>query len=282
MSGSTVLASGFGVLGLGLTVVIVSFAVRQRREYRRAAREIGRLRELASRRADQVSVLSHEIRTPLASIRGSIDLLLEETPGPLTPTQRRFLQTASDNSAHLISLAEDLLVTARIEAGLFEVHLRRVELRSFLRGVVRDLRYAHSERIALDTPGPPTRVLLDPQLIVQLIGNLVANALHHDASESGLVWVRGHVAEDQVVIAVSDTGRGMTEAERAHIFERFRTSSALGEGTGIGLYVARHIVELHGGSIHVDTVAQVGTTMLVTFPAGGRLPQASEIGPDVG
>jgi signal transduction histidine kinase len=264
---------------VAVTIAACLVGVRQRRARETAAREIDRLRGIATRRAEQVSVLSHEIRTPLASIRGAVDLLLEETPGPLTAVQRRFLGTVSDNSIHLNALAEDLLAQARIEAGLFELHLRRVELRSFLRGVVRDLRSVHGDRIVLDTPGAPTRVLLDPHLVAQLVSNLVTNALRHQGSgaqaeAAGQVAVRGHVADDQVVIAISDTGQGMTEDERAQLFERFRSTAPLGEGTGIGLYISRHIAELHGGGIHVDTIAHHGTTMLVTFPAGTR--QASD------
>ncbi|MBM6401816.1 sensor histidine kinase [Phycicoccus sonneratiae] len=243
--------------------------VRLRRQYVTAQREIARLKELAVRKADQVSVLSHEIRTPLALIKGSADLLVEETPGPLTDVQRRFATTISDSAEHVIALAEDLLAQARIEAGLFEVHLRPVELRAYLRSVVRELRLVHDREIVLDTPGPPSRVLLDPQLVHQLLSNLVANSLRHDPNPVNRVTVRGYVADPDVVIAISDRGRGMTEEQRAMLFERFRSSAALGEGTGIGLYISRHIVELHGGSIHVDTIAQHGTTMLVTFPAGG-------------
>lgn len=254
---------------LVLAAVLAWWLVRLRRQYVTAQRDIARLEDLAKRRADQVSVLSHEIRTPLALIKGSADLLVEETPGPLTDVQRRFATTISDSAEHVINLAEDLLAQARIEAGLFEVHLRPVELRSYLRSVVRELRQVHDRSIVLDTPGPPARVLLDPQLVHQLLTNLVANSLRHDPNPVNQVTVRGYLADADVVISISDRGRGMTEQQRAQLFERFRTTAALGEGTGIGLYISRHIVELHGGSIHVDTIAQHGTTMLVTFPAGG-------------
>ncbi|MDO5696587.1 MAG: HAMP domain-containing sensor histidine kinase [Dermatophilus congolensis] len=241
----------------------------QRRRLQTAEGEISRLRDLALRRADQVSVLSHEIRTPLALVRGSAELLAEETPGPLTDVQRRFVDTIVSNADHVISMAEDLLAQARIEAGLFEVHLRHVELRSFLRSVVRDLRQVYSRDIVLDTPGPPTRVMLDPHLIRQLVGNLVGNSLRHDPDRTHHVTVRGHVAEGMVLISIHDSGLGMSEEQRAQLFERFRSTAALGEGTGIGLYISRHIAELHGGGIHVDTIAAHGTTMLVTFPRGG-------------
>lgn len=259
-----------GLLAMALTTVLLGWWVRRLRiRLRTSTHEIARLHDLALRRADQVSVLSHEIRTPLALIKGSADLLAEETPGPLTTTQAKFVDTISGSADHVIALAEDLLAHARIEAGLFEVHLREVELRAYLRSVVRELRQVHHHRaIALDAPGPPTRVHLDPKLIQQLVSNLVGNALRHDASADNAVVVRGHTADGSVIIAISDQGRGMSEEERSRLFERFSSSAPVGEGTGLGLYISGHIAELHGGRILVDTIAQHGTTMLVTFPSG--------------
>lgn len=265
---TSALQAGLLVLGLA-TIALVWWVLRLRADLRTSTREVARLHDLALRRADQVSVLSHEVRTPLALIKGSADLLAEESPGPLTTTQARFVDTISDSADHVIGLAEDLLAHARIEAGLFEVHLREVELRSYLRSVVRELRQVHRHRaIALDAPGPPTRVYLDPQLIHQLVSNLVGNALRHDDDAGNQVVVRGHTADGNVIIAISDEGRGMSEEERARLFERFASSAPIGQGTGLGLYISAHIAELHGGRILVDTIAQHGTTMLVSFPAG--------------
>jgi signal transduction histidine kinase len=259
-----------GLLATGLATVLIGWWVRSLHlRLRTSTREISRLQGLALRRADQVSVLSHEVRTPLALIKGSADLLAEQSPGPLTSTQAKFVDTISSSAEHVIELAEDLLAHARIEAGLFEVHLRQVELRAYLRSVVRELRQVHRHRaIALDAPGPPTRVYLDPQLIHQLVSNLVGNALRHDDGVENEVVVRGHTADGNVILAISDQGRGMSEAERARLFARFSSSAPIGEGTGLGLYISAHIAELHGGRILVDTIAQHGTTMLVAFPAG--------------
>lgn len=265
---TSVLEAGLLVLGL-VTLVLGWWVHHLRVALRTSTREIARLHDLALRRADQVSVLSHEVRTPLSLIKGSADLLAEETPGPLTATQAKFVDTISGSAEHVIGLAEDLLTHARIEAGLFEVHLREVELRSYLRSVVTELRQVHRRRaIALDAPGPPTRVYLDPNLIQQLVSNLVGNALRHDEGVDNEVVVRGHTADGSVIIAISDQGRGMDEEERSRLFERFSSTAPIGQGTGLGLYISAHIAELHGGRILVDTIAQHGTTMLVAFPAG--------------
>lgn len=253
-------------LALGAMAGLYLSLKRSRRAAESAEREIERLRQLARHRAEQVSVLSHELRTPLSLIKGSADLLVEESPGPLTPVQRRFAHTIATNADHVISLAEDLLTQARIEAGLFDVTLKRVELRSYLRHVVADLRQLHGRDIVLDTPGPPAHVLIDPKLIHQMVSNLVANSLRHDPDSDHRVTVRGLLVETEVVLSIHDLGPGMSEPERALLFERFHSTAPLGQGTGIGLYISRHIAELHGGAIRVDTIANHGTTMLVTFP----------------
>lgn len=229
--------------------------------------ELARLREVATRRADQVSVLSHEIRTPLAVVGGSTELLLEGLPGPLTDRQRTFLTTISRNVTHVHSLAENLLTQARIEAGMFDVHLERVDLRAVLRAVVAELRQVHHPvRIVLDAPGPPTRVVVDPQLVTQAVVNLVANAVRY-SPDSRSVTVRVTRSEGDVVLAISDDGRGMSRADRDRLFHRFASGEPLGDGTGIGLYITHHIVDLHGGRIYVDSLPDRGTTMTLTLPA---------------
>lgn len=259
--------AGMAMLILGLGFWVHRLHVHARTQ----TRENERLGELLSRRADQISVLSHEVRTPLALIKGSADLLAEQTPGPLTQTQARFVETISGSAHHVISLTEDLLTHARIEAGLFDVQLRQVELRAYLRSVVRELRQVHPERgVILDAPGRPTRVMLDPKLIHQLISNMVGNSLRNDPDPRNEVRVRGLAAEGNVIISISDHGRGMSESERESIFARFTSSAPIGEGTGLGLYISQHIAELHGGTINVDTISAHGTTMVITFPSGSH------------
>lgn len=155
-----------GLVTTGLaTLALAWWVARLRAALRRSGHEIARLQGVALRRADQVSVLSHEVRTPLALIKGSADLLAEETPGPLTRTQAKFVDTISGSADHVIE-------PRRGHAG------PRPDRGRALRGPPapgracgptcarssRSLRQVHRHRaIALDAPGPPTRVHLDPQ-----------------------------------------------------------------------------------------------------------------------
>ena len=114
--------------------------------------EAHRLRGIAQRNADQISVVSHEIRTPLSLMKGAADLLAEGSPGPLTDSQARFVQTISSNCHSVITLSEDLLTQARIDAGMFELHPQRVNLRALTMSVISELRHLHPLPIALDCP----------------------------------------------------------------------------------------------------------------------------------
>lgn len=227
--------------------------------------EVGRYAELAARRADQIAILSHEIRTPLAIIKGSSDLLIEETPGPLNDRQRVFARRITDNAGQVIGLSEDLLAHARIEAGVFELHLDRVNLRSLLRQTVRELRQVLAADVQFDSFEPPIRMYIDPSLVKQVVVNLVTNAVRGGADDAP-VTVRMMRRDSDVLISVSDSGPGMSPQQQKQLFQRFSSGTGDRGGTGLGMYVSQHIVQLHGGMIYVDTIAQLGTTVMFTLP----------------
>ena len=227
------------------------------------------LHRLEARRAEQVSVLSHEIRTPLAVILGSAELLAEQAPGPLTERQSVFIRRILDNATRMQSLAEQLLMQARIEAGLFEVHPTTVDIRALMRSVVEDLAQVAEVPIVLDTLGAPVRAYIDAQLIRQVVTNLIMNAVHSDP-HSSRVEVRVVAGDDQVMVSVSDGGTGMTDQQRDRLFRKFSSGQPLGNGTGIGLFISQQLIEMHGGRIFVDTISGKGTTMMFTLPLTGR------------
>ncbi|KNC18590.1 hypothetical protein AC792_11385 [Arthrobacter sp. RIT-PI-e] len=242
--------------------------------------EISRLRSIAQRNADQISVVSHEIRTPLALIRGAADLLGERSPGPLTDSQARFVTTISGNCHAVIALAEDLLTQARIDAGMFELHLHRVNLRVLASTVISELRQLHPVQFALDCPGAPPRAWADSALIRQAMTNLINNAVAHAANAS-LITVRIVNADDQVLISVNDDGDGMPETQRRELFTRFSSGRPLQDGTGLGLVITRQIVQMHGGDVFVDSTPGRGTTMLFSLPErtpGMVLPRSTAVG----
>ena len=230
--------------------------------------EIARLQRMADVPSDRVSALGHEVRTPLAMIKGAADLLLEGNPGPLTPQQHTFLQTISQNCEHTIALAEDLLIQARIEAGLFKLRLEPVDVNALARQAVRAIRALTAGReqfINLNYPQVMDRIHVDPRLITQALTNLLQNASRY-TSQGGHIYVAIADNDSAVVISVTDDGAGMSAEERQQLFQKFASGRPLGNGTGLGLVITRQIIELHGGQIMVDTSLGRGTTVLFTLP----------------
>lgn len=236
--------------------------------------ELDRLGELVERRAEQVTALSHELRTPLSMIKGSVDLLGEESPGPLTPAQKRFIAVVDRQCAQVIDLCESLLTQAKIEAGLFTPRLEQVDVSIVTRDVVTAMRPLCAERrqrITLDTPQVTPAILADPTLIAQALTNLLSNAGRF-TSVGGSIDVRVMVIDTGIAVYVTDDGAGMTKEQRRRLFHRFVTGRPLSDGTGLGLVITKTIVELHGGSIMVDTTSTLGTTFLFTLPRSKESP----------
>lgn len=266
---------GFQVVGiilLGSLIALTVTTLIATARWRVDLADADRLRRVATRNADQVSVVSHEIRTPLTLIKGAADLLAEQTPGPLTEIQSRYVSTISRNCDSVIALAEDLLTQARIDAGMFQMHLEQVRLRDIAQRVVIELRGIHSLPIALDAPGAPVTIWADADLMRQALINLINNCAAH-ATQASLITLRIVSRDDQVLVSVSDDGQGIDEIARARLFERFASGRPLRDGTGLGLVITRQIVWMHGGKLVVDSSPGGGTMMMAALPAARELDQ---------
>lgn len=233
--------------------------------------ELDRLTELLDRRAEQVNALSHELRTPLSMMKGAADLLLEGTPGPMTQAQQRFLTVIGQQCTQVIALCESLLIQAKVEAGVFTPHLEKTDVSVVARDVVTAMRALcgqRQQRITLDTPQVVPEITADPTLLAQALTNLVSNASRF-TTVGGSIHVRVQVIDTGIALYVTDDGSGMSREQRRRLFHRFATGRPLADGTGLGLVITKTIIELHGGSIMVDTTSARGTTVLFTLPVGG-------------
>jgi len=229
-----------------------------------------KLERLLDRRAEQVAALSHELRTPITMIKGSADLLLEGSPGTLTVAQEQFLTVINHQCIQVIGLCESLLIQAKIEAGLFTPRLERVDISVVTRDVVTAMRPLCAQRgqaIALDTPQVTPRIHADPMLLTQALTNLLSNASRFTTVD-GHISVRVAIIDGAIAVYVTDDGAGMSRDQRSRLFQRFATGRPLADGTGLGLVITKTIVELHGGTILVDTSSTRGTTFLLTLPLG--------------
>ena len=230
-----------------------------------------RLRELDRLKDEFISLVSHELRTPLTSIRGYLELLLDGGAGELSDDQARFLAVVDRNSKRLMHLVGDLLFLAQIEAGKLALDLSEVDLNHVVAECVEAARpMADEKRITLHAAVEPIpRMVGDGERLGQVLDNLVSNALKF-TDEGGSVSIRISSTDDEAVVEVEDNGFGIAPEEQAHLFDRFFRSTEVTEraipGTGLGLTIAKAIVERHEGSIEVVSTQGEGTTMRVRLP----------------
>jgi signal transduction histidine kinase len=230
-----------------------------------------RLQQLDRMKDEFVALVSHDLRTPLTSIRGYIELLLEGLGGDLSDEQRKWMDVIDRNSARLLRLVADLLFIAQLDAGRISLERTAVVLTDVAAETVEAVAPTAETRkvtLALDADG--TVVLHgDRARLGQLIDNLVSNALKF-TPPAGRVDVRVGGDDATAWIEVADTGMGISDVDKQHLFERFfRTAaanSAAIQGTGLGLAIAKGIVDAHGGTIGVRSVEGSGTTFRIELP----------------
>ncbi|MCE9671726.1 HAMP domain-containing histidine kinase [Myxococcus stipitatus] len=221
--------------------------------------------------------VAHELRNPLSALKIST-ALPERSQAPLTPERtRRVLSMVGRQVERLDRMVGDLLDATRIEAGKLDLRPEVRDARELARGVVELYRASDSGHVLqLQTPEVPMPVRVDPDRLEQVLANLVSNALKYSPSGSRVdVGVRRE--GDEVLMSVKDQGIGITEDEKRMLFAPFqRAGNARGRapGVGLGLSVARRIVEAHGGHIDVDSQPGIGSTFTVRLAcASGALPE---------
>jgi signal transduction histidine kinase len=229
-----------------------------------------RLRELTQMKDDVVATVSHELRTPLTSIRGFIELLLDDHNNTLDGEQVRMLTTIERNSLHLLNVADDLLADPGGGHGL-RVHFVDADLAVIASEAVDTMAaQASTQRVQLnlDTEGPVI-VHGDPARLHQLLGNLISNAVKF-SSRGGRVLVLVDTWDQFARLQVLDDGPGIPDEERPQLFERFyRLASATDQGipgTGLGLAIAKSVVEAHDGTVDIIDTPGWSTTFRVLLP----------------
>ncbi len=238
-----------------------------------SAREVSSLKVANSVRSNFVSMVSHELRTPLNSVHGFIDLLMQGHMGELTQEQKTYLGYAQEGVQQLVSIVEDILLMTRSDSGQFEIKPEKVNFLNLANQVLRNLQpQAQKASVILhkDIFSPAPLLYVDPQRMMQVINNLVVNAIKYSPPGSTVTLRARPYNEDFIMISVVDAGYGIPAEDRNHVFERFYQSnhalqSRMG-GYGLGLPIARLIVEQHGGVIDFDSTVNQGTTFYFTAP----------------
>jgi signal transduction histidine kinase len=215
--------------------------------------------------------MSHELRTPLNAISGFSQVLRKQLLGEINDKQAEYLDDILSSARHLLSLIDDVLDLAKVEAGQIELEVMPFSLREALeRGavIVRERATRKDVRISVSSDPGVDVVMGDERRIRQVVFNLLSNAVKF-APAGSTVDVAATRVDGVVRVSVSDSGPGIAPEDQARIFEEFQQAAAgreQHEGTGLGLALSRRLVELHGGQIWVDSEVGRGSTFAFTLP----------------
>ena len=234
--------------------------------------ETSRQLEIVSRhKSEFLASMSHELRTPLNAIIGFADVLRGGMAGALSERQTEYLGDILESGRHLLSLINDILDLAKVEAGRMQLDVTSFSLPAALgNGVtmVRERARQHAIDLQLEIAPDVGTVTADERKVKQVMFNLLSNAMKF-TPDGGRIAVRADRREDGVRVAVCDTGIGISAEDQARIFEEFAQTKAgrrASEGTGLGLTLTKRLVELHGGRIWVESEPGKGSTFTFSLP----------------
>jgi len=221
-------------------------------------------------RAEVMAVLSHQLRMPLTAIKGYASALLLDEVDWSEGKRKEFLGYIEEESDSMASMITEMLDSALIEVGQLRLDRQPLRLQSLAAEVAEELqRRTEIHNLIVDFPADFPLVEADPQWLKQVLRNILDNAIKY-SPEGGLIVIRGQLRAQDVVISVSDQGRGISPEDLIPLFEKyFRVRSSDGvpvAGTGLGLPVARSIVEAHGGRIWAESKLSEGTTLSFSLP----------------
>ncbi|HXS07442.1 MAG TPA: MHYT domain-containing protein [Rhizomicrobium sp.] len=220
-----------------------------------------------------LAAMSHELRTPLNAIIGFSDFMLMGEASLSSAKREEYVREIRNSGNHLLSLINDILDLSRLDAGKEELKEEKVGPRALLEEVVRMVRVQASGDgldLLLETPENLPDILVDPRRLKQVVLNLLSNAIKFTPA-GGEITVSAAMGRDGFVIAVKDTGIGMAKEDIPRALERFsqldRRLARKYEGTGLGLALSRKLMDLHGGTLAIESELRVGTTVTLTLPS---------------
>lgn len=241
-------------------------------------RDISQAKQLENLRETFLSMLGHELQTPLSIIKGYASTLARSDSNWNTETLHQGLRIIEEESDHLSRIVDKLLLASRISTGTSVLKKEPIQLPSLVNKVVRRLQAVtsiHTFEIDFETKFPP--VVADPQLIEEVLANLIENAIKY-SPQGGKIKISGKLVDNQARVTVADEGIGIPTDQLKHIFERFyrldRGPARAIRGTGLGLYVCKCIIEAHGGNIEVSSQVGKGSQFSFSLPVE---PDASEV-----
>ncbi len=260
----------------------VRATVRGNHEIAQLADAFNRMAESLERaeraRRNQTADIAHELRTPLTVLQGTLEAMADG----VYPLDRENVQLALSQVRTLARMVEDLRLLALSDAGELHLYTRPLDLRAFLCRQLEGYRSKAREKgitLRLEVPDALPPVQADRDRLSQIVGNLMSNALRY-VHRGGEVVIRAQAAGDEVRVAVADDGPGIPAEELPHLFERFwrgdKARRRATGGSGLGLTIAKSLVEAHGGRIWVESEEGKGTTFTFTLPIAEEAAEAEE------
>ena len=236
------------------------------------------LKELDRAKDEFISMASHQLRTPLTTIKGYLSMMLEGDSGPLTPPQKEFVGYAFSSSERMVNLISDLLNVSRLSAGRFLIQTKPTDMVAMIADEVRQLKtHATAKNIKLIFD-PPAEILppaeIDDNKTRQVVMNFIDNAIYY--TQEGEVRVVLEQSGDKVRLEVRDSGIGVPDAAKRKLFTKFfradNAQTMRPDGTGLGLYLAKRVVEDQGGTIIFNSLEGKGSTFGFELPFKPIMP----------
>ncbi len=241
--------------------------------YVKSLHDITTEKEIDRLKSEFVSTVSHELRTPLTSIKGYIDLLLEEEAGKVNQTQQEFLRIVKQNNDRLVNLINDLLDVSRIESGRVHLKIKPQDINDILTEVIDTFKTLANQKkqiLKFKNLNNLPKVAADRDRLSQVVTNLISNAIKYTPT-GGTIEIETTRENGLIEVYVTDTGIGISTEDQESLFTKFfRVDTSLTRdvgGTGLGLSICKTIIELHGGKIWVNSALGKGSTFAFSIPS---------------